>query len=57
VFLSCAREDTDVAEHRLTRALVARDKDVRVDVEDIRVGASDWRASVWARIESSAAVR
>lgn len=53
VFLSYAREDKDFVEHQLTRALVARDKDVWIDVEDIRGGASDWRASVWAGIESA----
>lgn len=28
-------------------------KDVWIDVEDIRGGASDWRANVWAGIESA----
>ncbi len=53
VFLSYAREDIDFAEHQLTSALVAREKNVWIDVEDIRGGASDWRASVWAGIESA----
>ena len=53
VFLSYAREDIDFAERQLTAALVARDKNVWIDVEDIRGGASDWRASVWAGIESA----
>ena len=53
VFLSYAREDVDFAERQLTSALVARDKNVWIDVEDIRGGASDWRASVWAGIESA----
>ena len=53
MFLSYAREDTAFVEGRLTRALVARGKDVWIDVEDIRVGASDWRAGVWAGIESA----
>ena len=56
VFLSYAREDTDFVEGRLTRALVARGKDVWIDVEDIRGGASDWRATVWAGIESATAI-
>jgi hypothetical protein len=53
VFLSYAREDKDFAERGLTRALGARDKDVWVDVEDIRGGASDWRADVWVGIDSA----
>lgn len=53
VFLSYAREDIDFAERQLTSALVAREKNVWIDVEDIRGGASDWRASVWAGIESA----
>jgi WD40 repeat protein len=56
VFLSYAREDKEFVEGRLTRALVAHGKDVWIDVEDIRGGASDWRASVWAGIESAKAV-
>ena len=55
VFLSYAREDKDFVE-QLTRALVAREKDVWIDVEDIRGGASDWRATVWAGIESATAM-
>ena len=53
VFLSYAREDSDFVEHRLTPALVTLGKDVWIDVEDIRRGASDWRAGVWAGIESA----
>jgi WD40 repeat protein len=53
VFVSYAREDKDFVEDELTRALVAHGKDVWIDVEDIRAGASDWRASVWAGIESA----
>ena len=55
VFLSYAREDKDFVE-QLTRALVAREKDVWIDVEDIRGGASDWRATIWAGIESATAM-
>ena len=55
VFLSYAREDKDFVE-RLTVALAARGKDVWIDVEDIRGGASDWRASVWAGIEAATAM-
>ena len=53
MFLSYAREDSDFVEHQLTRALVTLGKDVWIDVEDIRRGASDWRAGVWAGIESA----
>ena len=56
VFLSYAREDKEFVEGRLTRALEARGKDVWLDVEDIRGGASDWRANVWAGIEAAKAV-
>jgi len=56
VFLSYAREDAEFVEGRLTRALVAHGKNVWIDVEDIRGGASDWRASVWAGIESAKVV-
>jgi WD40 repeat protein len=56
VFLSYAREDKEFVEGRLTRALVERGKDVWIDVEDIRGGASDWRANVWAGIEAAKAV-
>ena len=40
----------------MTQALAARGKDVWIDVQDIRGGASDWRASVWAAIEASTTV-
>jgi WD40 repeat protein len=53
VFLSYARKDKEFVEGWLTSALVAHGKDVWIDVEDIRGGASDWRASVWAGIESA----
>jgi WD40 repeat protein len=53
VFVSYAREDRAFVEQQLTEALVARGKDVWIDVEDIRGGASDWRATVWAGIESA----
>jgi WD40 repeat protein len=56
VFLSYAREDKDFAECRLTKALAARGKDVWIDVEDIRGGAADWRANVWAGIESATVI-
>ena len=55
VFLSYAREDKDFVE-QLTRALGAREKDVWIDVEDIRGGASDWRATIWGGIESATAM-
>ena len=53
VFLSYAREDSDFVKGRLTSALAERGKDVWIDVDDVRGGASDWRASVWAGIESA----
>ena len=53
VFVSYAREDKEFVERRLTKALVERGKDVWIDVQDIRGGASDWRASVWAGIEAA----
>ena len=53
VFVSYAREDKEFVEQQLTKALAAHGKDVWIDVEDIRGGASDWRASVWAGIESA----
>ena len=56
VFLSYAREDRGFAEGRLAASLAARDKDVWVDVQDIRGGASDWRANVWAAIEAATAI-
>ena len=46
MFISYAREDSEFVEQHLTRALAAHGKDVWIDVEDIRGGASDWRASV-----------
>ena len=53
VFVSYAREDKEFVEQQLTKALATHGKDVWIDVEDIRGGASDWRASVWAGIESA----
>ena len=55
VFLSYAREDKAVAD-RLSAALLERGKDVWIDVEDIRGGASDWRANVRAGIEAAKVV-
>jgi WD40 repeat protein len=56
VFVSYAREDKEFVDGLLTPALVAHGKNVWLDVEDIRGGASDWRASVWAGIESAKVV-
>lgn len=56
VFLSYSRIDKEFAEGRLTKALAAHGKDVWIDVEDIRGGASDWRATVWAGIEAAKVV-
>jgi hypothetical protein len=56
VFLSYAREDGAFVEERLATALAERGKEVWLDVEDIRGGASDWRANVWAGIEAAKVV-
>ena len=56
VFISYSRRDSDFVEGRLTIALEGRGKDVWIDVEDIRGGASDWRATVWAGIEAAKAM-
>jgi WD40 repeat protein len=56
VFLSYSRVDKGFAEGRLTKALADHGKDVWIDVEDIRGGASDWRATVWAGIEAAKVV-
>ena len=46
-FVSYSRRDKDYAESRLATALEARGKDVWIDVDVIRHGASDWRATAW----------
>ena len=56
VFISYAREDSAFVEDRLAKALAERGKELWIDVEDIRGGASDWRAVVWAGIESAKVV-
>jgi hypothetical protein len=56
VFLSYSSVDKEFAEGRLTKALAEHGKDVWIDVEDIRGGASDWRAAVWAGIEAKVVV-
>ena len=55
-FVSYAREDAVFVEGELAPALEQRGEDVWIDVEDIRGGAADWRASVWAGIEAAKAV-
>jgi WD40 repeat protein len=55
-FISYSRRDKDYVESRLASALEARGKEVWIDTDDIRGGASDWRATVWAGIEASKAV-
>jgi WD40 repeat protein len=55
-FLSYSRRDRQYVEARLATALEAAGKDVWIDLDDIRGGASDWRATVWAGIEASKAV-
>jgi WD40 repeat protein len=54
VFISYAREDEKLV-HRLRESLVARDRDVWVDWEDIRKGEEWWRR-IELGIESAAAV-
>ena len=56
VFVSYSRRDKDWVDTRLAAALEARGKDVWIDLDDIRGGASDWRATVWAGIEASKVV-
>ena len=56
VFISYSRRDSDFVEGRLAIALERRGKDVWIDVDDIRGGASDWRATVWAGIEAAKAM-
>src|SRR5436190_13777392 len=55
-FLSYSRRDSEYVESRLATALEAAGRDVWIDLDDIRGGASDWRATVWAGIEASKAV-
>ena len=55
VFLSYAREDSGFVAD-VVAALEARGTTVWVDVEDIRAGASDWRAAVWTAIEGAGVV-
>lgn len=52
-FISYSRRDKDYVESRLAVALEARGKQVWLDLDDIRGGASDWRAAIWAGIEAS----
>ena len=54
--LSYARENAAFVEGELAPALEQRGEEVWIDVEDIRGGAADWRASVWAAIEAAKAV-
>lgn len=55
-FISYAREDAAFVEGELAPELEDRGEAVWIDVEDIRGGAADWRASVWAGIEGAKAV-
>src|SRR5215203_6786284 len=55
-FISYSRRDKDYVESRLAAALEARGKNLWIDLDDIRGGASDWRATVWAGIEASRVV-
>ncbi len=56
VFVSYSRRDQEWVGARLAPALEARGKDLWIDVDDIRGGASDWRATVWAGIEAARVV-
>ena len=56
VFVSYSRVDKDFAEERLKDALEAHGLNVWIDVDDIRGGAADWQATVWAGIESAKVV-
>lgn len=56
VFISYSRHDKEWVGQRLFTALEARNKDVWVDLDDIRGGASDWKATIWAGIESAKVV-
>ena len=52
MFISYAREDADFVA-RVSAALVEHRQAVWIDIEDIRAGASDWRANVWRGIEGA----
>lgn len=52
-FVSYAREDKDWVLGKPCQALVAHGKDVWIDVEDIRGGASEWWPVVEEGIESA----
>jgi WD40 repeat protein len=52
VFVSYSRRDKEFVERRLLPALLERDKDVWVDLEDIPP-AADWRQKIWAGIEAA----
>ena len=55
-FVSYSRHDKAFVESCIAPALEARGKDLWIDVDDIRGGAADWRATVWAGIEASRVV-
>ena len=55
-FISYSRRDKAFVERCIAAVLEARGKDLWIDVDDIRGGASDWRATVWAGIEASRVV-
>lgn len=55
-FISYSRRDKAFVESWIAAQLAARGKDLWIDVDDIRGGAADWRATVWAGIEASRVV-
>lgn len=55
-FISYSRRDKPFVDACIVPALEARGKDLWIDVDDIRGGAADWRATVWAGIEASRVV-
>jgi WD40 repeat protein len=55
-FISYSRKDQAWVQTRLFATLEARGKDVWIDLDDIRGGASDWRATIWSGIEAARVV-
>lgn len=55
-FISYSRRDKAFVETCIAPGLEARGRDLWIDLDDIRGGASDWRATVWAGIEASRVV-
>ena len=55
-FISYSRRDEAFVETCIAPAMEGRGKNLWIDVDDIRGGASDWRATVWAGIEAARVV-